>query len=130
MPSYFDFVRQRNFLTAEGASYVANSEYSEPRAVGRARAALFDGSARLMLYSERAHFYRRHRLRGVRRVVFYGPPSAAHFYAELLNLLVEGEGARVEVLFTRWDALALERLVGSARAAKMLASKSPAFVFC
>lgn len=130
VPSYFDFVRIRNFLKAENASFAANSEYSDPSEVGQFRSAFYDGRTKVMLYSERAHFYRRHRIRGIKRLTFYAPPENAHFYAELVNLLEAPEGGEVGVLFSKWDAVALERLVGTARSKKMLASDSPAFVFC
>ena len=131
MPSYFDFVRLRSLLKAEGASFVPNCEYTPPSDVGRGRAAFFDGRARVMLYSERAHYYRRHTLRGIKRITFYGPPENPGFYSELVNLVeADGPSADVCCLFTRWDAPALERIVGTERCRKMLASDRPAFVFC
>lgn len=42
-----------------------------------------------MLYTERFHFYRRYRVRGIRHILFYAPPATAEFYAEMLNLLQE-----------------------------------------
>lgn len=130
VPSYFDFVRVRNFLKAENASFAPNGEYADPQEVGQYRSQFYDGRVKVMLYSERAHYYRRHRIRGIRRLTFYAPPENAHFYAELVNLLEAPEGGEVSVLFSKWDAVALERLVGTARSKKMLASDSPAFVFC
>jgi hypothetical protein len=69
--------------------------------------------------------------------VFYGLPDHAHFYAELLNLVqtsgaaAGGHHATVTSLFCQFDALALARVVGAGRAAKMLApGSSPTFVFC
>jgi U3 small nucleolar RNA-associated protein 25 len=38
-----------------------------------------------MLYTERAHFFRRHRLRGACNLCVYAPPSNAHFYVELAH---------------------------------------------
>ena len=38
-------------------------------------------------------------------------------------------GARVEALFCKYDALALGRVAGGARARKMLAAESGAFLF-
>jgi len=43
----------------------------------------------LFRYTERFHFYHRYRIRGIRHVIFYAPPSTAHFYPEMLNLLQE-----------------------------------------
>jgi U3 small nucleolar RNA-associated protein 25 len=163
VPSYFDFVRLRNFLREEDADFAALSEYCDRGEATRARAKFFAGSSgsgarggggggcRLLLYTERAHFYHRYRVRGVRDVVFYGLPEHAHYYPELLNLLEEAGGggggggsaalasaaaaARHEAtsaaLFCRWDAPALARVVGESRAKRMLADKrTPTFMFC
>jgi U3 small nucleolar RNA-associated protein 25 len=70
-------------------------------------------------------------------IVFYGLPEHAQFYAELINLIqtsgsaAAGHHATITTLFCQFDALALARVVGHSRAAKMLAaSSSPTFVFC
>jgi U3 small nucleolar RNA-associated protein 25 len=139
VPSYFDFVRLRNFLKANDASFMANSEYADASDVGRGRADFFSGAARIMLYSERAHFFRRHTIRGAKRITFYAPPECAEFYPEIVNAAetsgahaggAAAEGADVALLFTRWDGPALERLVGSERAARMLRDTAPAYIFC
>ena len=64
--SYFDFVRLRNWLDEqEGASWGAVSEYTEAPEVARARSLFAKGRTRLLLYTERLHFYFRHHFRGV-----------------------------------------------------------------
>ena len=66
-------------------------------------------------------------------ILFYQLPEHAHFYSELLNLLEEsasGEQATTTALFSRFDALQLERVVGSARSVKMLKSSTGTFLFC
>jgi len=75
-----------------------------------------------MVYTERAHFYNRFRMRGVRELVFYGLPAYAHFYVEMVNSL-EGDGGAL-ALFTELDRYKLDRVVGSARARKMTARGS------
>ena len=64
--SYFDFVRLRNFLREEGASFVGLCEYTKHSDVLRGRSNFFHGRQRIMLYTERAHFYHRYKLRGVK----------------------------------------------------------------
>lgn len=64
--SYFDFVRLRNFLKDEGASFVGLCEYTKHSDVSRGRSNFFHARRRIMLYTERAHFYHRYRLRGVK----------------------------------------------------------------
>jgi U3 small nucleolar RNA-associated protein 25 len=68
-------------------------------------------------------------------ILFYQLPQHPQFYSELVNFFEEsaagGAMATVSVLFGRSDALRLERVVGSARAAKMLKSGgSGTFLFC
>lgn len=70
-------------------------------------------------------------------ILFYGVPEHAHFYAEMINLIqtsgsaAGGHHAMITTLFCQFDALALARVVGQSRAAKMLAAaSSPTFVFC
>lgn len=59
VPSYFDFVRLRNFLLEEEASFVGVCEYSKPGDVTRSRSRFFHQQRRLLMYTERAHFYNR-----------------------------------------------------------------------
>ncbi|KAI8981522.1 hypothetical protein BDB01DRAFT_723870 [Pilobolus umbonatus] len=59
IPSYFDFVRVRNYLEDNKYSYEACSEYADASAVTRARARFFQGRTDFLLYSERLHFFRR-----------------------------------------------------------------------
>eukprot|EP00879_Flechtneria_rotunda_P029257 GHRR01031570.1.p1 GENE.GHRR01031570.1~~GHRR01031570.1.p1 ORF type:complete len:239 (+),score=70.50 GHRR01031570.1:2-718(+) len=135
VPSYFDFVRLRNFLKAEEADFAVLSEYSSFPQVTRSRAQFFQRKKRLLLYTERAHFYNRYRIRGIQDVVFYGVPDHAHYYSELINLVQTGSvatahHATVTTLFCQFDALALGRVVGHSRAGKMLAADTPTFMFC
>ena len=85
--SYFDFVRVRNLLTKEEVSFAVNSEYTEPREAARARTLFADGRKRVLLLSERAHFYFRRRIKGAREICFYSLPEHAHYYPELVSYL-------------------------------------------
>jgi U3 small nucleolar RNA-associated protein 25 len=136
VPSYFDYVRVRNLLATEGFTFAPLCEYTERAAAARGRALFADGRRRLLVYTERAQFFNRHRLRGAKGVTFYQLPEHPAFYAEVVNFL-EGEdgtggpgGAAaavgdppVRVYFSRFDALRLARVAGSARAARMLAPR-------
>ncbi|CAI5489304.1 unnamed protein product [Closterium sp. Naga37s-1] len=62
--SYFEFVRLRNFFKQENLSFCLLSEYTDERNVHRARAWFFQNRRRIMLYSERSHFYHRYRGEG------------------------------------------------------------------
>lgn len=63
--SYFDFVRVRNFLKAQQASFGAYCEYTHGPDVLRVRTRFAKQERRIMLYTERAHFYFRPSLRCV-----------------------------------------------------------------
>ena len=135
IPSYYDFVRVRNFLRAEAASFLGLCEYTERADMARARSYFADGRRRVLLYTERAQFYNRHRIRGVKDIVFYQLPEHPQFYEELVNFLEEenvpGAGlATATVMYTRYDALRLERVVGSDRSKTMLKKKNGTFLFC
>jgi len=61
-------------------------------------------------------------------MVFYGLPENPLFYPEILNLL-QGEDPSCVALFTKYDRFKLERIVGTERAARMLAAEKGTFMF-
>ncbi|GAC99509.1 digestive organ expansion factor [Pseudozyma hubeiensis SY62] len=150
VPSYFDFVRLDAFLREHNEkrkpgetanlSYTSISEYSTPKDIRRAREGFFSGKKRFLLLTERAHFYRRFKLRGVRTVVFYQLPMNATFFSEVLEFpfitkgdLTSGRGreeAQEEevdpnevmsmVVYSKYDLISLEKVVGSQQAKQMV----------
>ena len=79
--------------------------------------------------------HRRYQLRGAQHVIFYSLPEYAHFYSELVNSLGdsgEGLGSDISclVLFTQYERMALERMVGAKRCAHILSSAKTTFMFC
>ena len=134
IPSTLDFIRLRNHLallpsTASGdsLSFGSISEYTPPPDVARARSHFLTGRHAVLLYTERAHHFRRYRIRGVKRVVCYGLPDNPVFYEEVVGGFLGrsvGEGRVVEGsvrgMFGRWDGLRVERVVGSARVGAMI----------
>jgi len=109
-------------------------EYTKRSDVSRGRSNFFHGRRRFMLYTERCHFYNRHFIRGVRNILFYSLPINSSFYYEIVNFLQAsdsgGNHGTVNVLYDKYDALTLERTVGTKRAAKMLKGASSTFMFC
>lgn len=59
VPSYFDFVRLRNYLKKEEVNFTNISEYSQRSEVSKARHYFQKGDIQFLLFSERFHFYKR-----------------------------------------------------------------------
>ncbi|KAG0066223.1 rRNA-binding ribosome biosynthesis protein utp25, partial [Podila epicladia] len=87
VPSYFDFVRLRNYFTENKYSFAAICEYTSHTNVSGARSSFFHGEVSFLLYTERFHFFRWYNIRGTFHLAFYGLPEHSQFYPEMLNLL-------------------------------------------
>ncbi|KAF7321881.1 DUF1253-domain-containing protein [Mycena kentingensis (nom. inval.)] len=126
IPSSFDFIRVKNHFKKEsGATFAVLSEYSSNADISRARQAFFSGQKAFLLVSERFHFYKRYKIRGVRNLVFYGPPSNSQFYSELLSwpFLEDGVGAEdvtCRLLYCKYDWFQLERIAGTDAASDLI----------
>lgn len=150
IPSYFDFCSLRNaFLKREDVSFVSVTEYSRTSEVGRGRARFLQGRKPIMLYTGRAHYFHRHAIKGTKHLIFLGLPEHAEFYADYVNLIgsmgtatkrrmededeadvmVETAATSCVVLFTKYEAHALERVVGSSNCSRMLSSPKATFMF-
>jgi U3 small nucleolar RNA-associated protein 25 len=137
-PSYLNYVRVRNELIKRDVNAAFICEYSRESEISRGRSQFFHGVKDVMLYSGRAHFFRRFQLRGACNLVFYSLPEYAHFYHEIVNTLGEGESlgtiTSCLVLSTKYEKMALERLVGVKQCAHMLQSHTKlgktTFMFC
>ncbi|CAH2037116.1 unnamed protein product [Thlaspi arvense] len=128
--SYFDFVRLRNFLKAQNASFCLLGDYTKNADISRAREWFFVGSRKIMLYTERAYFYRRYKIRGIKNLIFYSLPERKEFYPQIMNMLEGSHDMMSTALFCRFDRLKLERIVGSASANRMNSSEKNIFAFC
>ncbi|KAF9988004.1 rRNA-binding ribosome biosynthesis protein utp25 [Modicella reniformis] len=137
IPSYFDFVRLRNYFTENKYSFAAICEYTSNANVSRARSSFFHGEVSFLLYTERFHYFRRYNVRGTFHLTFYGLPDHPQFYPEMLNLLalpagseksrskhvgatgLEDRAMSCTTMFTKYDLLKLQRIVGTDRANSM-----------
>jgi U3 small nucleolar RNA-associated protein 25 len=132
VPVYLDFVRLRNYLStsadATNLSFGSISEYTPKKDVLRARSHFLNGRHSLLLYTERAHHHFRYRLKGVKKIVFYGVAENPIFWNELVSLLglttektkTGSAKGTIRALFSKWDALKLERVVGTERVGRLI----------
>jgi len=126
VPSSFDFIRVQNYFKKHsGVSFAVLSEYSTNQEISRARQAFFSGKKAFILISERFHFYKRYKIRGIRNLIFYGPPDHPQFYTELLSCPflddgVEASDVTCRVLYSKYDWFRLERLAGTEAAVELI----------
>lgn len=150
IPSYFDFVSLRNVLLKRELEFVSVTEYARVSETTRGRARFLQGRKPWMLYTGRAHFFFRHVIKGARHVVFVGLPEYSNYYPDHLNILNEGldilasrsatdddeDGlnyaaatASCLTLFTKFEVLALERIVGYSFSNRMVKGERSTFLF-
>ncbi|KAL6300475.1 digestive organ expansion factor [Sparassis latifolia] len=126
VPSSFDFIRVHNhFRKNTSVSFTVLSEYTSNQDISRARQAFFSGKKAFLLVSERFHFFRRYKIRGIRNLLFYGPPEHAHFYTEFLSYPFLDEGVEAsditcQILNSKYDWLRLERIAGTEGASELV----------
>uniref|UniRef100_A0A8C8J7U8 U3 small nucleolar RNA-associated protein 25 homolog n=1 Tax=Oncorhynchus tshawytscha TaxID=74940 RepID=A0A8C8J7U8_ONCTS len=134
VPSYFDYVRLRNYMKKEEINFASICEYSTKSEVSRARHFFQKGDKQFILFTERFHFYKRYTIKGIQNLIFYGLPSYPHFYSEVCNMLqAGGQGEEASwtctALYSHYDAQRLAAITGAQRAAQMLQSQKPAHLF-
>ncbi|KAF8070073.1 digestive organ expansion factor [Lyophyllum atratum] len=126
IPSSFDFIRVQNYFKKHSSvTFTILSEYSTNQDISRARQAFFQGKKAFLLISERFHFYKRYKIRGIRNLIFYGPPDHPQFYTELLSYPflddgVESSDITCRVLYSKYDWFRLERIAGTEAAAGLI----------
>ncbi|XP_075963643.1 U3 small nucleolar RNA-associated protein 25 homolog [Anarhichas minor] len=134
IPSYFDYIRLRNYMKKEEINFTSICEYSSKSEVSRARHFLQKGDKQFLLFTERFHFYKRYTIKGIQNLIFYGLPSFPHFYSEVCNMLAAGgRGSEASwtctALYSRYDAQKLASITGAQRAGQMLHSNKTVHLF-
>ena len=120
IPSYLDFVQVREYLQRTEMSHVILSEYCQSSEISGARAKFFAGQGRFLLVTERFHFFKRYRIRGIKRLLFYALPEHADYYEQWCSYVEtggDGDGrdqeGRVQVIISPFDQLRAERILGT-----------------
>lgn len=138
VPSYFDYVRLRNYFKTETINFVQICEYTKDGKIARARDMFYHSSAHFLLYSERAHFFRRTRIKGIRHLIMYQPPYWPNFYSEIINLMQDSyqnsndgleSSMSITILYTKYDLLQISAIIGTDRATKMFKSGKTTHMF-
>lgn len=132
VPSYYDFVSLRYHMMKEDMSFAQICEYTKDAKVAKARDMFFHGDVHFLLYTERFHFHRRPRIKGIRHLIFYQLPIFSQFYSEMCNLMLSDYqnprggnkyNMSVTVIYNKFDCYELTRVVGEKRAVKMIKSE-------
>lgn len=139
VPSYFDFVRLRNYFRNEDIGFCQMCEYTKPGKVAKARHIFFYGGRHFLLFTERFHFFNRYTIKGIRHLIFYEPPLYPNFYSEMINTMhLSNQGKKlatdyssmsVTVLFNRFDIHSLISLVGTKTATSLLQAETDVHMF-
>lgn len=138
IPSYFDYLRVKNYLkTSTKFDFGSIDEYTSQSKLTRTRQGFASGKIKLILYTERLHYFRRYEISGVKTLIMYGLPSNPLFYKELIRFIgksvfkeeCELDLALVKILFSKWDAVNLEKIVGNERAPILCNSMNELYEF-
>ena len=133
IPSYFDYLRIKQLFLKDKLDPGLLCEYTEANKITRERSYFFHGKSRILLYSERFHYYNRYRIRGIKHLIFYAPPLNPNLYNEMCDLVVSSGNSsvsthglntsrddtddrpQISTLFTKFDNFQIERIVGTKR---------------
>ncbi len=90
-----------------------------------------------MLLTERFHFYKRYKIRGINHILFYELPHYPEYYSNFCNYLPDVKRAKngalenysSTVLYSNFDAQRLCAVVGQQRATHMINSDKSVHMF-
>lgn len=138
IPSYFDYVRIKNYMrNSTKFTFEGIDEYSTQSKLTRYRQQFVSGKVKILLYTERLHYFRRFEINGVKTLLMYGVPSNPIFYKELVRCIGKSvfkevadiDLSFVKVMYSQWDAIALERIVGGDRAPVLCSGTNEMYEF-
>lgn len=138
IPSYFDYIRVKDFMyNNTKVTFDAIDEYSSQSHLTKARQQFISGKIKVLVYSERLHHFRRFEIAGVKNVLLYGVPTNPLFYKEYLrfigksvfNNLADINLSFIKIIYSKWDAIGLERIIGRERAPVLCNSANEMYEF-
>lgn len=138
VPSYFDYVRIRNWFSKSDLDFSEICEYTKDSRIAQARDMFFHGEKHFLLYTERTHFYRRFTIKGIRHLIFYQLPQNPDFFSEICNLMQPaflnrkgGSDGNMTccAIYSKYDNLRLAQVCSTSKAEFMLSAKKNVHLF-
>ncbi|TRY72457.1 hypothetical protein TCAL_01022 [Tigriopus californicus] len=138
VPSYFDYVKVRNWFKKSDLDFLEICEYTKDGKVAKARDLFFHSDTHFLLYTERVHFFKRLVLKGIRHLVFFQLPQYPHFFTELANYMQTvyqnkkgGSDGNMScaIVYNKYDAQRLAGVVGTERAGHMMGAEKNVHMF-
>ncbi|EDO18295.1 hypothetical protein Kpol_1039p46 [Vanderwaltozyma polyspora DSM 70294] len=138
IPEYTDYMRLRNYMKEKTTILFSEiNEYSTQKQLDSNRSMFQQGRTKVLLYTERLHHYRRYELKGIKSVIFYKPPTNPEFYNEVIRFTAKnaflGKSdiniSTIRTVYSKLDGLALQRIVGSKRAAILCHGQNESYDF-
>ena len=122
IPSYFDYLRIKQYLIEENVRCICLCEFSSDRAISSARSRFYhDDDWEFLVITERFHFFNRFKIKGIKHLLFYEIPTATHYVPEFINMINGNvNDASVHILFNHMDKLKIRSVCGDERAAYLM----------
>jgi len=118
-------------MQARELNFGSLSEYNTTGKSTKIRNQFANGEVDFVLYTERFHYFRRLKIKGVHHVIFYSPPEFAHFYPEVVGMIEDKvDLVSCTLLFSVFDMAEMERVVGTSRVRKLMTAPTDMAVFC
>lgn len=131
IPSYFDFLRLRKFFDDQIRANVTElTEYSTEKEQRKALGQFSALERNVLLVTERFYFFKRYFVKHAEALVYYSPPLFPTFYSDLVNRLsASSPNAAVLCSYCKYDAIELERIVGTTRVRMITTKPNDAYMF-
>jgi U3 small nucleolar RNA-associated protein 25 len=122
--SYYEYVRLKSYFEENDPGVLCVSEYTPKPERQRAVAHVANGTNKALCVTERLMYFRNPKFKDVGRMVFYSLPENSSYYSTLAENAQEVIG-----IYSKFDGLALQRIVGDKNAARLLKSANDLFTF-